>query len=74
MTQPRLTDRATADLEEAHDLNKVAWHILASVVMKWETDPMSVHCFDLRMVALAKEIVARRKELDKKPCWPAVFD
>lgn len=47
-----------------------AWKILDLIVAEWESDPTSVACFDLRVVNRAKEIIARRKQLDKTAMFP----
>ena len=38
---------------------KRAWEILRLVVAEWRSDPMSVQCFDLRIVREATELVDR---------------
>lgn len=53
-------------LEEGFDLRREAMQILANVVAEWYSDPMSVQCFDLRMVQRAKEVVKRLEELDRR--------
>lgn len=37
--------------------------IMDIVVAEWESDPMSVQCFDLRVVEEAKKLTAERKTL-----------
>lgn len=63
--QARLTDKAIKEIEEGFDLDREAWRILDLVVAEWNSDPMSVQCFDLRIVERAKVIVARHKQLSK---------
>ena len=53
-------------MEEKWALQQEALEILKVVVAEWQSDPMSVQCFDLRTVERAKEVVAR---LDKLPIW-----
>ena len=46
--------------------------VLALIVAEFESDPMSVQCFDLRTVAEAKEVIAERKRLEasgEAPPW-----
>jgi hypothetical protein len=62
-----LTPKAEREMEERFALEKEAIHILGLVVMEWKTDPMSVQCFDLRIVERAKLVVARLEKLT--PAW-----
>ena len=64
MTQPRLTDKAVAELEEIYKLKYEALRLLDLVVAEWGSDPLSVQCFDLRIVERAKYVIARLKKLD----------
>jgi len=45
-------------------LRREAVQILGGVVAEWKSDPMSVQCFDLRIVQRAGEVVERIKMLD----------
>ena len=54
-----LTPRAQREMEEKWALQQEALEILKVVVAEWQSDPMSVQCFDLRTVERAKEVVAR---------------
>ena len=45
--------------DEAHEL-------LALIVAEFESDPLSVQCFDSRIVDRAKLCVARRKKYNEK--------
>lgn len=72
--RPRLTDKAMDMIEEGFRLNRDAWRILDLVVAEWESDPTSVQCFDLRIVEEAKQIVARRKEIDKHDWAPMLSE
>ena len=51
------------EMEEMFSLRKEAIDLLGLVAAEWESDPMSVQCFDLRIVRRAKEVVDRLKEL-----------
>jgi len=66
----RLTDKAAAAIEEGFQLNRDAWRLLDLVVAEWESDPLSVQCFDLRIVEEAKQAVKRRREIDKHDWSP----
>lgn len=70
MTDPRLTDKAARAIEEGFDLNREAWRLLDLIVAEWNSDPMSVQCFDLRIVEQAKTAVKRRKEIDRLDLSP----
>ena len=60
----QLTEEAQGKIEEGYALDKEAWRLLDLIVAEWSTDPMSVQCFDLRIVERAKHAVSRRKEID----------
>jgi len=60
-----MTEKAAAELEEEFKLKRRAVEILDLVVSEWESDPVSVQCFDLRLVAEAKKVVKRIKELNQ---------
>lgn len=63
--EPRLTEKSKREMEEALALKREAVHILNLVVAEWNSDPMSVQCFDLRIVERAKHVVLRLAELDR---------
>ena len=44
--------------EEAEEL----FNVLDMIVFEFESDPMSVQCFDLRVVQRAKDIIAKLKK------------
>lgn len=69
----QLTPKAIAEIETGFDLNRKAWRLLDLIVAEWESDPISVQCFDLRIVEEAKSIVRRRKEIDKYD-WSPMFN
>jgi len=62
-----LTPKAEREMEERFALEKEAFKILGLVVAEWKSDPMSVQCFDLRIVERAKYVVARLEKLT--PSW-----
>jgi hypothetical protein len=59
-----LTPKAQREMEEAWNLRREAVILLGHVVAEWESDPMSVQCFDLRLVNRAKEVLKRLKIVD----------
>ena len=61
--EPRLTRAAQAKMEERWKLQAEAVHLLGVVTDEWKTDPMSVQCFDLRIVERAKKVVDRLEDL-----------
>lgn len=71
--RPALTDKAVREIEEGFKLQQRAWEILDIVVAEWKSDPLSVQCFDLRIVEEAKRLIARRKVLDKTDWTGGVF-
>lgn len=71
---PYLTDKAAKAIEESFGLTREAWRILDLVVTEWSSDPTSVQCFDLRIVNRAKEIIARRRQIDKHDFSPMLSD
>ena len=48
-------------------LEREAHRILDLVVAEWNSDPMSIQCFDLRIVERAKAVMSRLKQLT--PEW-----
>lgn len=63
----QLSPKAEREMEERFSLERETLHLLGLVVMEWETDPLSVQCFDLRIVERAKFVVARLEKLT--PSW-----
>lgn len=61
---PRLSPRGMAVLESGFQNNEEAHAVLALIVAEFETDPMSVQCFDARIVARAIACVKQRREAD----------
>lgn len=41
--------------------------VLDLIVMEWKTDPMSVQCFDLRLVERAKAVVEAYRKAHHAP-------
>lgn len=42
---------------------RTVWDVLDAVVAEWTSDPMSVQCFDLRLVERAKQLLRERNQL-----------
>ena len=53
----RLTDKAQREMEGTWRLRQEAVELLRIIVAEWYSDPLSVQCFDLRIVERAREIV-----------------
>lgn len=62
--------RAQTEQEELFRLEDEALKLMCVIVAEFESDPMSVQCFDLRIVERAKEVMRRMKQLDKKAMFP----
>lgn len=56
-------ERAT---EQGWALDTRAWKALALIAAEFETDPMSVQCFDLRLVEETKTLVREAKALEAR--------
>ena len=59
----RLKPRAERELESGFALKCDGMRLLGLVVAEWKSDPMSVQCFDLRIVEEAKRVVAEYERL-----------
>ena len=57
-----LSKKAQEDAERRFDIDHRLLEIMGIVVAEWESDPMSVQCFDLRIVEEAKLLWAERKK------------
>lgn len=54
------------DLAKARfECNREAWALLELINAEFQSDPMAVQCFDLRIVKRLKEIIVERRELDR---------
>lgn len=58
---PMLTVKAQEQMERRFEAEREALEIFELVVSEWTSDPMSVQCFDLRLVERAKDVAARLK-------------
>jgi len=65
--QLRLSDEAARELEERFRLERRAVQLLGIIVAEFQSDPMSVQCFDLRIVNEAIATVERLKKIT--PSW-----
>lgn len=63
--KPRLNDRTMKQIERRYEVDDRLLEILGLVVSEWSTDPMSVQCFDLRIVEEAKALWEERKRLPR---------
>ena len=62
--EPRLTAKAMREMHERSQLEIEGLDLLELIVSEFESDPMSVQCFDLRTVERAKYVVARLKTMN----------
>ena len=65
--EPRLTEAAMQKMHERMQLELDALDLLVLIVAEFESDPMSVQCFDLRTVERAKQVVAKLKTTEPFP-------
>jgi hypothetical protein len=61
-----MTPAAIAKQEEFWKLEREAVDLLAVIVNEFNTDPMSVQCFDLRIVERCKVVSNRLQILQKE--------
>ena len=59
--QPRLTEKAYREIEENFGNNDEAHLLLDLIDAEFQSDPMSVQCFDSRIVERVRICVAKRK-------------
>jgi hypothetical protein len=59
----RLTEKAARQMEQKWALEREAVELLAVIAAEFETDPMSVQCFDLRIVERAKVVTKQLRAL-----------
>jgi hypothetical protein len=67
--QPRLTDKAMREMEANMRNNDEAFALLDLINAEFQSDPMSVQCFDLRIVERVKQCVEARKRFEKSPAF-----
>ena len=64
MADPRLSEVGLRRIEEQVNLNMEAWALLDLINAEFQTDPMSVQCFDLRIVKRVKEAVEKMEKIN----------
>ena len=58
--QPRLSDKAQREIEDSFHNDAEAHKLLMLIDAEFRSDPMSVQCFDLRIVQRVRECVEKR--------------
>lgn len=56
-----------------YDLERRAIRALALINVEFATDPMSVQCFDLKLVSEVRDIIETRKKLEATGTLPPVL-
>lgn len=69
--QQLLTTKAQEDIERMWEARHEAIQVLDLVVAEWNSDPLSVQCFDARTVERGKAAVATLRAL--MPQFPDYF-
>ena len=57
--EPRLNDNAMAEIEKDFLNDKEAHELLSLINAEFQSDPMSIQCFDLRIVDRIRKCVAQ---------------
>jgi hypothetical protein len=57
------------DMEGGFDNQREAFKLLELIDAEFRTDPMSVQCFDLRIVQRVRECVEKRQSLVRRNPW-----
>jgi hypothetical protein len=65
MSRIELTRETEREIEESFVNDREAHVLLALIDAEFQSDPMSVQCFDLRIVQRVKQCVAKRAEFVK---------
>lgn len=68
---PQFSDSVVKAIEEGFELRREALVVLDLIVAEFNSDPMSVQCFDLRTVKRAQEVMKNLKALSRR-CPQAV--
>lgn len=58
-----LSESAQKVVDEASKADIRVWELLDLICAEWRTDPLSVQCFDARIVQEAIALVERRKAM-----------
>lgn len=61
-----LTDEATETIMKRGELQDEAWLLLKLINAEWESDPMAVQCFDLRIVERVKKAVRQHEDIEAR--------
>lgn len=56
-----------------HENNREAIEVLALIVSEFESDPMSIQCFDLRVVERAKEVIRKQEAWERSGKLPPLL-
>lgn len=64
--RPQMTEKAQRIIEDGWKNDAEAHALLDLIVAEFESDPMSVQCFDLRIVERAKLCVAKRRAYEEQ--------
>jgi hypothetical protein len=67
--QPHLTPKAQKEIEAEVDNYTEAFRLLRLIDGGFRSDPMSVQCFDLRIVERVRKCVERRAEIEREMPW-----
>lgn len=59
--EPMFTREAERQIEDNFKNTEEAWALLALIDAEFQSDPMSVQCFDLHVVQRVKECISKRK-------------
>ena len=51
------------EIEEEFDANKRVWELMAIITAEFESDPMSVQCFDSLVVQEAVDLVRKKRKM-----------
>lgn len=63
--EPRLTVKAMREIEDGFRNDREAHDLLAIIDAEFRSDPLSVQCFDLRIVDRVRRCVALQKQSAK---------
>lgn len=66
---PRLKPNVEAAVETNFNNTREAFELLKLIDAEFQSDPMSVQCFDLRIVERVKRCVDLRERFEKKYTW-----
>lgn len=61
---PYLSDKGIRQMDERIEAHIEAFKVLDLIVAEFNSDPMSVQCFDLRTVKRAQDVVERLRKVN----------